>query len=370
MKLSAAAVLFATSLVSSRAQLTSPALGECLGAETISDFAECFVANSNCLDETTIGQVRTCVDTLDTPPTDLFAFIRSGCLDYVTDCVREHALDFGSLSAIGIPVPILNACKDSETIEDVLQCVALNSNLPCLDETTISDIETCIGDLVETPPADIRGLIQQSDCFDGIKECVTGQVEDFVATLPLCIPETIGELGRCINENTNLCVESCRDASAPIMDLEAANLESCAGFQEAIVTPICGAISCCEPCVEPFHAATECIMSELVTLEEDCEFNCPIVPTRRQLFFDRIKEWFDNKNNDEEGADFPPTISLPEPLIFGQCFNILRMESEERVITEQDVAEFLKCVSQVIVDLVGNGPIEGGHSALRGVPGN
>ena len=372
MKFSAAAVLFATSLVSSRAQLTSPALGECLGAETISDFAECFVANSKCLDETTIGQVRTCVDTLDPPPTDVFAFIRSGCLDYVTDCVQENAPDFGSLSAIGIPIPILDACKDSETIEDVLKCVALNANFPCVDETTISDIETCIGGI--TPPEDIRGLIQDSDCFDGVKECVQGQVEEFVGTLPLCIPETMRELGQCINDNMELCLESCRDTSAPVMDLEAANLESCTGFQAALVTPICGAIACCQPCVEPFQAATECILSELVTLEEDCDFNCPIVPTRRQLFFDRIKEWFDNnKNNDEEGADLaPPTIGLPEPLIFGQCFNILRMESEEeKLITEQDVAEFLECVSQVIVNLVSNGPIQGGHSALRGVvPGN
>lgn len=369
MKLTAAA-FFLSSLSVLAVTARPPAMMiACRESATVEEFARCFLdnANSNCVDDTTFETVQLCLDGLETPPADIRDFVKSDCLDSVKECMRENAPTrgsgaFGGDRSMGgdmFSSRIMEACQESETMTDFVSCLVAETDLPCVDQATVPTIATCIEDL-ENPPANLRDLVQNSGCFDAASDCMKVEMEAFMATLPECFPESMSTLGECIYENKEACMTTCANASAPVLDIVTTDLGSCAGFQQAVMDPVCSTISCCEDCVEPFENLANCVVTEYLEFDEGCEFNCPVVRRNRELLFDRLKKWFGKGGPKGDGS------RLDRPRFFGTCIDILRLASDTDTVTEEDVADFVGCLSEKYLEMLVREPMEGRRNGLRG----
>ena len=371
MKFTAIAFLISASLVSAkpgpggRHPPSNAMMMSCRDATTVDEFVTCFVnhSNSTCVNDTTIATLEECIDGLESAPTDVREFImNSGCFDPIKNCLRENAPDRGDGFGPGIPPPIMEACAESETFEDFINCFVENADFACVDDNTASDIVVCV-DALDAAREDIRDLVKNSGCFDTLLECMKTQMEEFISSLPECVPDTMAALGQCIRENHETCLDTCSSFSAPTLDIDPTNLLTCTGFQEEVIDPLCSTISCCEPCVEAFQDAATCLVNEYLPVPlGDCDFECPASRRSRELFLDFLKKWFGKGpgGNAGEGARFGGRIS-------GNCLDILRLESENDAVTEEDLADLLECLAGQYLEMtVMEPPQMGGRPGLRG----
>ena len=389
MKLSAAIIVLSASVVASHRFSSPPGphgggrgpmMGGCGDAESISDFIECFSANNTsvCVDESTPAAIQECIDGLETPPTDVEDLVRnSGCLDDIKECMRENAPDRGDRMGSRIPPPIMEACEDSATVSDFIDCFVANADLSCVESTTtLTDITVCVEEL-ETQPETVADLIKNSGCFDAVSECMKERFDAFIETLPECVTETTSLLGQCVQENRLTCIVSCMDAVAPVIDVSAADLVTCSGFQANVFEPICTTVSCCEPCVESFQEMANCIVDEYLPME-DCDFECTV--TRRRLAFERLKKWFgrgSGNSGEEEDAVAEAEVQAygnsTEDVFggrrgrpfFGKCIGNLLPDTDSDAVTESNVAEFLGCITEHYLEMV-NMDVDEGRPGIRG----
>mmetsp|Transcript_173 Transcript_173/g.332 ORF Transcript_173/g.332 Transcript_173/m.332 type:complete len:402 (+) Transcript_173:216-1421(+) len=380
MKFTTSILLFATSsaLVNAQGPPAPAWIPACKDAADVNAFISCFVENmdSECIDQDTSDTLQDCLADMVEIPTDVtpMAFVmNSVCLDDIKECLHERGPYDGDRPRARIPPSIMEACSDIEDILEFAECFILNVDSLCDD--TATNITQCVQEF-ETESEDILGLIQDSGCFDTASTCMKIRYDEFMVTLPECVPETIGAMGQCIRENREICASTCNETASLEGTIDTANTDTCYLF-----STMCDTSSCCEPCVESFQSVVDCIVSEYLP-EETCEFDCPTVRRGRQLLFERIKKLFGKGRSDEDEAE-SPSVAVGEDgrdfgeragggprqgPVLGECLLELRTESDVDLITEEDVVDFFVCLTDKYLEMITKEPIEG-HPGLRGQSG-
>jgi hypothetical protein len=247
----------------------------------------------------------------------------------------------------------------------IIECIRENAGKTCLErmtfEGTITDIVDCVN---TTVTAEVTAMMEGADdtdknpvesflsnnlgvnmggtelmnvgqffvgsalaCIDPYATCVQETIEAAVQdNLDPCLRQTVTDLVECGRTNSETCQETCNkspdEAEGLGLSLPALPVSTCASIQTNIMNPMCGVVSCCEPCLEKVEALVECVVNQQLdqvpTLGGQCnDLACPVVQKRERRLgqektmnsatTDRIL--LEDNNNVEKCLEFAPGLT-------------------------------------------------------------
>jgi hypothetical protein len=199
--------------------------------------------------------------------------------------VASLTMGFGAAQEL---IDLLPGCAQLSTFAEAAQCFWDNTDPQCFNQSSPAMLLNCF---VEEYPAEsdanITGIAKDivetaAMCFDPYVDCIRARVEDAVAQLPACVPETGKAFVQCFIDNADACSVSCNDTmwESPFAQLNTGDLRFCAGIEREVVFPMCQVVDCCPPCVDPLEDLTECVVNDALghTLF-DCNFECDDAPS-------------------------------------------------------------------------------------------
>lgn len=177
-----------------------------------------------------------------------------------------------------------------ETMMDVVQCVNISmfddvteffenfnpeEDLPSVTSKQGGDpLSDLLAGLEEIVGIDTDALFDLAttfvnstlECLDPYVECVNQTIHEAMNTqLEPCINQTLQELVDCGRTNGEACVQTCNDTqleSDLLLGLDFMSVQTCQGIQANVMDPLCGVVSCCEPCVAKMEALMQCIVND------------------------------------------------------------------------------------------------------------
>ncbi|KAL3933791.1 MAG: hypothetical protein SGBAC_010244 [Bacillariaceae sp.] len=172
---------------------------------------------------------------------------------------------------------------ETATTTDTLTC--LSAYTECFDETSVTEVQTCVSDANSTATADTNVTITAvQGCFGSYVTCITTEFQEIIDSLPACMNTTITDLGNCYIDNADTCNSTCSEsdipATNPYASASATSILVCQAFQSDIMDPTCDIVDCCEPCIEKFEAFMNCIAQDALSLKtappqsDDCVVSC------------------------------------------------------------------------------------------------
>jgi hypothetical protein len=217
-------------------------------------------------------------------------------------------------------IDLLPGCAQLSTFAEAATCFFENTDPQCFNESSPAMLLNCFVD--EYPAesdANITGIAKDlvetaAMCFEPYVGCIRARVEDAVAQLPACVPETGKALVQCFLDNAEACSVSCNDTAweSPFAQLDPDNLMFCWGIERDIVFPMCQVVDCCPPCVDPLEDLTECVVNDALghTLF-DCNFECDDAPSS-----------VGNRRRHLEGDDTEAVVTDRATEIFDTCVSL------------------------------------------------
>jgi len=279
---------------------------------TAAEVKTCLGGVSDCFDDTTIAEVKTCIE-------DGVAELKANATDSGdgTRLLARHTGDLGSVAGSG----------------------------------------TGFGKGFRPQKGGKRGKLAGvvMGCLETKKECIKEEVRAFINDkLPACVNTTARALGECYISNAETCSVSCSGSDIPstnpFQGEASANIKSCSGFQNRIMNPSCEIVDCCPECSAEFDALMTCVGQDLLELKpEPCELSCPAASTRRELSGSVRKEYVLRKLA-RRLAKEPEAATIAD-----EC--AVYLDTEEETLTPDAVTdvllngEFVGCVADVAISV-------------------
>eukprot|EP00339_Tiarina_fusa_P022446 CAMPEP_0117000132 /NCGR_PEP_ID=MMETSP0472-20121206/2585_1 /TAXON_ID=693140 ORGANISM="Tiarina fusus, Strain LIS" /NCGR_SAMPLE_ID=MMETSP0472 /ASSEMBLY_ACC=CAM_ASM_000603 /LENGTH=358 /DNA_ID=CAMNT_0004699741 /DNA_START=54 /DNA_END=1130 /DNA_ORIENTATION=+ len=181
-------------------------------------------------------------------------------------------------------------------IRAVLQCIRGHMDPSCFDESegeSFLDIVDCVNETLPEPSravfdgqGNFRRLFHNAtlQCLDSYADCVNATIRDRVDQLKPCVRTTLRGLKQCARLNRQECRESCRAVREaqqeeggrenPFSQVAETELTTCSDIQTELMDPLCEIASCCEPCVEAYVEVMDCVVNDVLEIEEECTLEC------------------------------------------------------------------------------------------------
>lgn len=270
----------------------------------------------------------------------------------ILNCVLENA-----------DVPVYDLCSDKETIQEKATCVAENLDPQCVGQQEFFEVQTCLKPYVDgdlPAPETLQDLIRNTGCFDDIHDCIVARVNAYMSELPDCVQSTFSAFGACMVENKETCLDTCQGTSFPTFDFDPIQLLTCNGIQNEIMDPVCGSISCCEPCVDEFEAVSNCIVNDVLDYTvRDCALTCAADDTAaRQLLFRELARFSPEQKERRRRRREQRRRRKARKTFRGKmemCLMAAALEPQQGTVSGEPVksaATAFKCLTNVINDFL------------------
>jgi len=283
---------------------------------TAAEVKTCLGEVSTCFDDTTIADVKTCIE------------------DGVAE-LKANATDSG----------------------DGTRLLARHTGGVLVDLGSAAGNGTGFGQGFRPQKGGKRGKLSGvvMGCLETKKECIKEEVRDFIKNkLPACVNTTARAIGECYINNAETCSASCSESDIPSTNpfegVASANIKACSGFQNRIMNPSCEIVDCCPECSAEFDALMTCVGQDLLQLKpEPCELSCPADSTRRKLSGSVRKEYVLRKLAGHLTQEPEAAIIADECAVY--------LDTEEETLTPDAVTdvllngEFIGCVADVAISV-------------------